>query len=422
MPTGTIARGAVFLTGSNVLAQGLSVFTSPIITRLYTREDFGCAGVFQSFLTILVIVATLRYDVAITQTSNKKEAVHVLYLAAVLVGIAGTVVFATGLFGGELLTRLTDTPGLEPFWWMLGLGIIGLGLFTSMDYLALREKLIKVVSKTKIIQSASGVTTTLVFGILLNGPLGLLLGIIVAHSAGITNYIRELFFKNVSLKFRPEWSEVKEAGYKFRRYPQYFCAAGVLNTTGLFIVVPLLSGFYGSEVAGTFALAQRIIIMPMRMIGMAIGQAFLSEASARWRERPSDLPGMVRKVQKGMLPLVVLTLVGGAVSPWLFPIVFGAEWAESGLYVAIMIPAFGMQLLVSPISSVSYILKRQDLQLILDSMRVVWVLISLVIPGYFGWEPIYAIVFYSVAMLITYLVNYASYKYIVRKAIITQRG
>jgi O-antigen/teichoic acid export membrane protein len=47
------------------LGQAITVLVSPILTRLYTPEDFGVFGVYASILGIVTVVASLRYEYAL---------------------------------------------------------------------------------------------------------------------------------------------------------------------------------------------------------------------------------------------------------------------------------------------------------------------------------------------------------------------
>jgi O-antigen/teichoic acid export membrane protein len=51
--------------GGTALTQGLLVAASPLLTRLYSPEDFGVLAVYMSLVVFVVIGATLRYECAL---------------------------------------------------------------------------------------------------------------------------------------------------------------------------------------------------------------------------------------------------------------------------------------------------------------------------------------------------------------------
>ena len=65
LPGGAFARGVVTLASGTAAAQLLTVLALPLITRLYSPADYGTLAVYSSTITLLLVVASLRYEVAI---------------------------------------------------------------------------------------------------------------------------------------------------------------------------------------------------------------------------------------------------------------------------------------------------------------------------------------------------------------------
>ena len=64
LPRASFARSVGVLAGGTAVAQGIGVLALPLITRLYTPEDFSVLAVYSSILGIVAGVACLRLDVA----------------------------------------------------------------------------------------------------------------------------------------------------------------------------------------------------------------------------------------------------------------------------------------------------------------------------------------------------------------------
>jgi O-antigen/teichoic acid export membrane protein len=60
LPKSSFARNVAVLVGGTAVGQAIVVLASPILTRLYTPEDFGVLAVYASLLGILSTVAALR--------------------------------------------------------------------------------------------------------------------------------------------------------------------------------------------------------------------------------------------------------------------------------------------------------------------------------------------------------------------------
>ncbi|NCC31504.1 MAG: lipopolysaccharide biosynthesis protein, partial [Chloroflexia bacterium] len=64
LPKNAFARSVSILVGGTAGLQLLSILTAPIYTRLYTPSDFGVLAVFVGLLSLIIIIASLRYELA----------------------------------------------------------------------------------------------------------------------------------------------------------------------------------------------------------------------------------------------------------------------------------------------------------------------------------------------------------------------
>ena len=70
---------AILVSGAS-LGQVIIVLSSPIITRLYSPEDFGIFALFSAVLGIVAVVGALRYELAIPlpESENKSKFIVIL--------------------------------------------------------------------------------------------------------------------------------------------------------------------------------------------------------------------------------------------------------------------------------------------------------------------------------------------------------
>ena len=61
-PKSAFARGVGVLVGGTAGAQALMVLAAPLLTRLYSPEDFGLLAVYSGLLAICTVIAGLRYE------------------------------------------------------------------------------------------------------------------------------------------------------------------------------------------------------------------------------------------------------------------------------------------------------------------------------------------------------------------------
>ena len=66
-------RNAFVVMRGTVIAQGLGVLALPVLTRLLEPTAFGHFQIYQSVLIVLLVLPTLRYEVAILRVSGRDE-------------------------------------------------------------------------------------------------------------------------------------------------------------------------------------------------------------------------------------------------------------------------------------------------------------------------------------------------------------
>lgn len=85
LPRGSFVRNVAVLAGGTAAGQAIVVLASPVLTRLYTPEDFGVLAVYASLLCVLSTVATLRYELAIPLPKRDEDAAALVVLCLVIV-------------------------------------------------------------------------------------------------------------------------------------------------------------------------------------------------------------------------------------------------------------------------------------------------------------------------------------------------
>ena len=75
------AASVLLVSAGTGLAQLLNVLVSPIITRIYTPEDYGILTVYMALLGMLTIVSSLKYESAIAIADDDEKAINILALS-----------------------------------------------------------------------------------------------------------------------------------------------------------------------------------------------------------------------------------------------------------------------------------------------------------------------------------------------------
>jgi O-antigen/teichoic acid export membrane protein len=404
LPRGQFARGVALLAGGTALGQAITVLVSPVLTRLYSPENFGVFGVYASILGIVTVVASLRYEYAIPLPEDDETAANVLVLCFVFLSGMALVAWLVLQSLGREIVVWANAPELERYLWLIPLGMLGAGTYQILNYWAVRKGDFPRIARTRLSRGVVRAVLQVGVGFVHSSPLGLLLGQLAGESAGSTSLGLAAWkkdrapFKAVSLQ------GIRQAVKRYRRFPLFSSWAGLLDALGLQVPQILFVAFYGTEVGGWFALGQRVIASPLNIVVDSVAQVYFGEAARLPRSDPKAMRRLFLKLSGrlallGGLPVTVIC----ALAPWVFTLVFGPSWEMAGRYVQIMGLMFAVRFAIIPLSHTLNILERQDLYFVWDSMRLILVVGALLIAKALGLSHIVSVGAYSLSMLVAYL-------------------
>jgi len=418
LPKGQFARSVIVLAGGTAFGQAITVLVSPILTRLYKPEDFGVLAVYSSVLGILSVVASWRYELAIPLPEKDEDGVALVVLSLGIVVLMSIFVGLGSWLIGSKFVQWLKVQALRPYLWLLPIGMLLGGSYQVFNYWAVRKQAYNVIAKTKLRQGLGSAITQVTLGFLKSGPFGLIGGSIVGQSAGILTLSDLLFKKHKeSLQFiKPE--NIKKMALRYQRFPKFSAFGSLVNTAGLQLPSILLAFYYGPQVAGWFALAQRVLGVPMNLLGQAISQVYLGTGSRLVHEDVKSLRSLfIRSAIRLFLigsPIMFTLAIGG---PWLFIKIFGANWENAGKILQILTPAILLQFVAAPLSQTVNLLEHQHWQLNWDLFRLILVFSSIFLSYHFGKSPWVAILLYSLSMTFAYIVLFTMNLYILKKAL-----
>jgi O-antigen/teichoic acid export membrane protein len=401
-PRSAFMRRLAMLTASTAAGQIVLVLVSPLLTRLYAPEDFGFLASFTSILGILGMIACLRYDLAIPLCRDEAEA-----RAAVGVAILGA--FATALatalpvalFGGAL-AGLLGLPASAPLLWWLPPGMFLIGLVTALNAWAMQRQALRELAWSKVALSSGQAAAQTGLGLTIGGPQGIVSGYALGYVAAAWVQLRRNREALTGLLAAARPRALLAVAGRYRRFPLLSSWGALLNSANRLLPALLLAVLYGPQIAGFYALAQRIVGIPIRFVAISASQVYISE-SARLAGRDHDalhaafVQTTLRLCAIGAVYLGGVALVG----PWLFELVFGDGWAPAGDMVRLLFPMYLAMFVKIPIEYTLNLFERQDLALLMDLLGGAVVLASFG-GGLLGLEAMKVVALYSVGMSLAF--------------------
>ena len=362
-------RNAGKLLSANVVAQVLGLVVYPLLTRMYTPEDFGLLNLFLSIGGVVSLLSTGEYQSAVLLPSREEEASGVVRAA---LRIAGLWVLATAVtvpFSGGI-ARLFDAPALASCYWMLVPYVAVTACWTVYNAWLTRRRAFGRISGYQLNQSATGVLTKLLFGWLGWLRSGLVVSSVLAPFIALITSVchSKEHFRALRLA-----SEEKPAALarKYSRFPLYSLPRALVNNLSGNLPAILLTPYFGLSQLGFFAMAMTLAFRPVTMVTASLHQVLFERVAESVREGKS-IWGVLRRRWLQMAAIVVpamgLLTLGMA---WLVRVLLGAGWEETATLIRYMMPWLTCVLLVAPLAFVSEVFGRQKLFLIIEMVYLV---------------------------------------------------
>lgn len=401
--SGIRARVLTVASGT-VLAHVITMAASPLLTRLYSPSDFGAFQIFVAASTVVGSILALRFEVAIPLAGSDRSAFDLLALALGLlfVGAANltfVVLLVWVLFRGAS-QRVQD---FGPVLLLMPLGAFNFGLAQILNYWAARSDEYKSLASSRVVQtSVQAVSQTAVAGL---RALGLVAGDVFGRLCGSV-YLLRRFSSDVEYAIRSaSRSSIRKCASEFRRFPLLTAPSALVSVSGLNAPILLIPALYSAEVAGWFALSNRIASVPLVLLGQAMAPVFYGEGAKLAR---SDLLGFHRlyrsTVRRLALAGAIPILLGSWFAPSVFSLVFGDAWTEAGTILRVLGALYFVQFVSSPLSQTLLIVDRQDWLLYWDLLRLAGVIASILVPAVaFDQGYLVTILSYSLFMAAMFL-------------------
>ncbi|MBU0744084.1 MAG: oligosaccharide flippase family protein, partial [Gammaproteobacteria bacterium] len=171
---GVIASGSA-------LGYVVAFIASPVLTRLYSPDDFGLFTVYLSLYSIFSMLIAGKYDNAIPLPLTEKTATHVAKLALVISLFTSFLIFLCTISFGDRFLSFIHSSALKEYLWLLPLSLLLVGIYQVLFNWALRRKAFGVISYNGFQQRLIQVLVQIVCGFISFGALGLIGGFIMAQ-------------------------------------------------------------------------------------------------------------------------------------------------------------------------------------------------------------------------------------------------
>ena len=325
------------LISANVIAQVLGILVYPILTRLYSPEDFGLFNLFCSIGGVLILLACLDYHNAIVLPKTDEEARGVVHVSLLSIAIL-TIILTSTIPFAPYVAMVFKSQGLATYYWLLPAYVCLMSIWHVLNYWYVRRKAYGRVSGYQISQSlfSAGYKTGFGFlgvlqgGLIYSSVLSPLCSLVLSTCLAAKKHIRPLFTFNKE--------ECRKVALKYANFPKFSLPHSLLNTIAGQLPVFLLTPLFSAREVGLWSMALLLSFTPISILSNAVYQVLAQKTSEKVNNCIS-IVGIYRRFTFLTLGLIVpfftlLWFVLPALTTWLL----GAEWRLTGVYIQWLLP------------------------------------------------------------------------------------
>lgn len=382
---------------SSAIGQFILIITTPLISRIYSPTQFGEFTIFSNIAMILIPIINARYDLLIINAKNYYKAnilsqiSFIISLIIILVLIPIAIIFAI-IYPQFLLDILLI---------IVTLLLVSLtNIFTN--YLN-RERNYKALSIINILRSGSMAIIQIIFGVLHFGSLGLIIGFTFSYIAGIG--IGYKTFKKYYYIIKDK-KEIKKEVLEHKNQFIYSTPSILLNSLSFSIVIFFLGILYTSEEVGVYGMAIKILGIPVTIISLGLSKIFMQRANDYYLKYGSFRSLLLKFTGALLIVSIVLYVPFYLLSENIVNMILGSQWLGTISVIKITIPLFAVRLIVSTVSLAVVVMKKQQIELMLQASFVIGIIITFYISKFIDLDFIQFVELNTLVLIIAYSLFY----------------
>ena len=386
-------RNISVLAGGNVLAQLVNILSAPVLSRLFSVEEFGVYAIFTSVYTILTVFLNGKYEMAVVVEKDDRLA-GVMLKTCIRLGFL-LILPAAAIFIPYLKTTelWSDKVSIAVFLLMLCVASVCGNAVHSLSHYLNRYSLYRDISASVVLYASSYTVLSIFLKVLWKAENGMLYGY------AFSTVVQALFLYRAARKRTPLYTirySRKDTFLLLKRYvrfPLFTVISDLMNSLSAQVPVLLLTNLYGVPAAGAFGMANKIVGLPVTIMGKSCATVYLKDASKAFHngnmEEVKKLTGEVyrRLLKMALLPLLVLTFY----ADYLFRWVLGENWAEAGRMAQYLSLYMIFMFVSSPVTSIWHVLKKQHVSLIVNAILLL-VRVGSILLGFWLFKDIFMVI------------------------------
>lgn len=353
------------------IAQVVTFIIAPIITRIYTVDEIGVYSFAMTVVNIFGSAICARYDMLIVSEQNDDKVYTIIKLSIITCFIFSILV--TTLYSLYCAFFVNDVICDMFIFIAIFIVLLLTGITNILNSYNNRKREYPIMTKANIVKTVSKDACSVILGVLGLGKMGLIISQAIGSMIGIIRQSKSIML-SAERVFRVSYKELAKTAKENYKQPLFSTPAIFANNFSYSSINMFIESLFGLSVLGYYSFSFRVLGMPLSLLSNNVSKVFFEQASSEYKNC-GNYKKTFFKTSIFLLALAVpMTILLYFAAPYLFECFFGRGWYEAGVYVRVLSPMFGIRFIVSALTPVMIISRKQNLEL---GIQVIFVFVSI---------------------------------------------
>lgn len=397
----------------NTLSQLIPFLVAPILSRIFSPEEFAVLANFMAIVGVIGIISTGRLELAVPIPVEHKKAQEIAFTGLIITLGLGLLSLLIPIFAYQI-GELYNDKQLPTYLWMVPLSVISFGLLGLSNNWNLRHERYHLLSLGKISQSIVNNVLAAILGYIGWGINGLIISWLLSQYVNII-----VLMIGVNKKVNYKDFNLVTIKTTLKEYKDFPLINSLHAFTDIFITQFLLywiiSSYFGFFELGLFAMMNKYVKAPIILISSSVSQLFYVEAGKALNANQSIFPIIKKTVRTSIFFAIPFTIILIALGPFIFKLYLGEKWETAGVYAQCLAPMLFLYFILSPVSGLPILMGKQKTAFFISVTGYTLTISTIFIGIWLKLEFTSTLLIYGIIYALFYLTTLYWYYHLIKK-------
>jgi len=370
MSKSEFSRNVLKLLTGTAFAQIITVVFSPVLTRLYSPKDFGNFVFFVAIVGFLTIIFSYRYEQAILIPKSEKIAFNLLFLCILLISGTSVLVFLIIFAFGKSILLFFNILFFDKWFFLVPFSALLVSMFNLLVNFNNRLKNYSKIANTSVIKSATMIILQIIFGLFKVGVFGLIIGHIMSQLIANIILLESVIKKKYMFRYL-SFKMFFKLAKRYSSFPKYNLMNALVGNIRTYLPIYIFTPFYGSQIVGKYSLCMSVVMTPLSIISNSLSKVYIQQlVDIFYNDRQKAYSFTVSLLKKLFRKFFIPYSIFIVFAPYIFGLIFGLQWKESGIYLQLLFISIFLNFLVSCIAYIPNLINMQKKAMLVTLLHI----------------------------------------------------